>query len=602
MTTALDPAGPAHGSSLRARLRPAYPALWLVIGAGLLLRALQLATTWFWQDDLALLGRASRSPLSADWLLQDYNGHLMPAKFGLFWMMSRTVGTSWLPAALLVLALSLLLWLLTWWALTQLYGRTPWRLAALALVVFCPLGVVSATWFTSALESLPVGCAIALVVGAHVRAVRSGDLRWVALAVGGLLLALPWIEKALLAAGVAVLVDLLIVGRPPRWLSPVRLALWGAYLVVTVGYLALFTRLVGLQDGAASSAHDVVRLAYEMALSLVPVGLAGGSWMAPSDSSTLSPILTQPLLLWVWVGFAVLVASGVRRRGWAAVRAALVLVVCLLLSVALIARARLDFLGPAIGRDPRYVTELVVVAALALPAMWLTPVRSGAADGGRVRGPAWLALLAVGAYALLAWPSAYLLAQARGETGAREWVATARASLAALDPAATVYDAPVPAGVVSPSFGSSALASWVLTGAPGTDRFDVPGRQVRVLDGSGAAVPATLVVSARSAPGPVPGCGYPVRGQPVTIPLDGSPSGDGLAVEVAYVGARPVEPVVETGGTTTQLFLPAGVHVMAFFPGTVSQTVRISGLAASDAVCIDRVSVGRYWPSEGASG
>jgi len=166
----------------------------LVVVASLAMRAYLLSRSWFWQDDFVIADRAITSTVGPVWALQDYNGHLIPAHLLQTGLLVRSVGMSWPAWAGTVLVWSALFAASMWLLLRIVVGRGPAALVALALAVACPLWSVSASWYSSATQSLPSWTFLALSAAAFAWLLRTGAARWGAVAVVAFALALPWFE------------------------------------------------------------------------------------------------------------------------------------------------------------------------------------------------------------------------------------------------------------------------------------------------------------------------------------------------------------------------------------------------------------------------
>ncbi len=568
-----------------------------MIALSIAMRGYLLSRSWFWQDDFAIASRARSAQLNADWLLQDYLGHLMPLNFLQAWVLNRVAPMSWPVTSAITLAWSLAFAFVFWILARRLVRSGAAALAATAVAVSCPLWSTSVSWFASAVQSLPsltLVTVAALNVLSYLERGRPRSLVWFALAYAcGLL----WWEKAGLGVVLFALVAAAMVLREgaPRELL-VRVAHVGAiWLALSALYVWAFLALVGLPE-ADPGAGGIPHLAYEVILSVVPTGLVGGPWQQNSDGHTLQPLVNQPWLLWVWAVLIAMALVGWRRHRAALLLAAGAVVAMLILDVTLVALSRIGYLGPVIGRDTRYTVDVVPVAALGLA----LAVAGGRRDRPRLGVAArdtfkrlvpWAAAM----YLVVAWPSIFYVAEARATIGARQWTEQALAE-AATDADRVLASTAVPDRIVSPTFGVDARSSHVL-GSFGVspDRFDQPATQWWRFADEGALVPASIwVLTGRSLDGD-PGCGVPVRGTPVTLSV---PEADELAatqvdvVRFAYYSARDLTTVVESADHVWEVDLTAGLgHV--YLPGAeLSATVRFGGLSPDEAFCLTTVERG----------
>jgi hypothetical protein len=101
---------------------------------GLVLLAIQLvwrasitAGSYFWQDDFRFLSDV-QDGLTADVVLQRYNGHLMPGKYVSAWLISGA-GNSFTSAGMSIIFGQALVGFLMLWVLVQLFP-SPWSATA----------------------------------------------------------------------------------------------------------------------------------------------------------------------------------------------------------------------------------------------------------------------------------------------------------------------------------------------------------------------------------------------------------------------------------------------------------------------------------------
>src|SRR5690349_3963244 len=106
---------------LTARLPVVPVALALAAVHGVLTWS-RLASSWFWQDDLNILGYVADRPLHAQ-LLFDYNGHLQPGTWVLAWLSQTIAPLNWAFAGGVVLVLVVATDLALLAALVRMFGR-----------------------------------------------------------------------------------------------------------------------------------------------------------------------------------------------------------------------------------------------------------------------------------------------------------------------------------------------------------------------------------------------------------------------------------------------------------------------------------------------
>lgn len=359
------------------------PAALLLTAIQLLLTGSRLSRSWWYQDDFNILARVADRALTPGLLFSDYNGHLVPGSWAIAWVLDRVAPLQWWPAALLTLAIVAATDLMLLALLRRLFGDRPAILLPYAMFCSTSLVLTSTLWWAAALQWLPVSLSLVTALWFHVGYLRT---RRRADAVGALvsvMLGLAFFEKALTTPVVLALFTVGYAVPGSLWRRPWRAfrqywAYWLAHAALAGGYLWLYLSKVTIETGVASKAADILEVARLMILETLLPSLIGGplNWYATPQSTIAAWPHPSPVLV---VAGAVLttaaaIGSTVLVRG--AWRAWLLLAVYLGISVALVARVRLGFIGPFIGRDHRYLTDLAVMAPLCLALAWL-PLRAG---------------------------------------------------------------------------------------------------------------------------------------------------------------------------------------------------------------------------------
>jgi hypothetical protein len=93
-------------------------------------------------------------------------------------------------------------------------------------------------------------------------------------------------------------------------------------------------------------------------------------------------------------------------------------------------------------------------------------------------------------------------------------------------------------------------------------------------------------------PGPREGCGYVAGAEPVSIPLDGPVSFNGLWVRIGYLSSGRSPVVVTAGEASYSAVLEPGVHALYFESAPSFDSIQISTLSPGVTVCTDDVTVG----------
>jgi hypothetical protein len=621
VATAVEPAPPARPPSRVRRAvtgalaDPVERTAYALVAVSLAVWAWAASQSYFRQDDFVYYYRAASRPLSWDGLFADYQGHLQPGQFLLVEGLAAVAPLSWLAAVAVVLLLRAVACVAAVRLLVELFGRRPGILAPLALFLFSPLLVLPFLWWAAALQVLTLQAALVLAALAHVRWLRTGrplpaGLALLAVA-GGLFC---W-EKALLIPVVLVGVELLARRGGLPVAAARRVPVWAAHVLLAGGYLVLYLARTGStgRDATRASVGDLLELAREALLSGFGPGLVGGPWRSGYFGSLPPEPSVGAVVVAAVVVAGVVVATALARPRMAG-PAWLALAAYLAFDVALVAALRLDFIGPALGRDPRYTADAVPVAALVLGFALFPP--AGSADRP---APArrWVTALAarrptpgplpVSLVALIAYLASCLITTAQAadhmhRTSGRDYVTTARAQLAAA-PGVSVWDGAVPDDVLSPLFGADATASRVFGELADPPRFDEPTADLRILDGLGLLRGVDMITEARSRPSADPDCGYGVQaGQQRAIPLDTATSGRKQAVRVGYYNGRAVPGTVTVDGVATRVTFQQGLHyVYVVAPGPVrSVQLSIDAAEAGAGFCATDVVVGQPWPKPGS--
>lgn len=125
--------------------------VWTVIVTSSVVRIWVIARSFFWQDDYIHIWRAWNAPAS-DLILQNWNGHVEPGSMTAIWLMTTWWPQNWLPAATVLIALSLALPTVFWLSLRRLYGvGLPAAVAAMLFAAWPGLLVIE-SWLSAGLE------------------------------------------------------------------------------------------------------------------------------------------------------------------------------------------------------------------------------------------------------------------------------------------------------------------------------------------------------------------------------------------------------------------------------------------------------------------
>jgi hypothetical protein len=397
---------------------------------------------------------------------------------------------------------------------------------------------------------------------------------------------------------------------------------WPAWLVLTASSLAFLALYLAVSTSSlrrpASVAEVGTFFTQLFGHTLVP-GLVGGPWhwlgagdgapiTAPGDLARYAS----------WLVVAGFIGCTVWLRRWIAARAWLLLLLYALLVAGLLGATRLGsvFSGVA-GAVPRYIADVVVVAAICVGVALCGLRREEAnpqdatreeaapraADPRRStftsRRPALAAVLGVGLVLLLA--SSAVSGQRFGDDWAgkagREYLANARADLAAA-PAGTVFmDQPVPEVVVGSLSAPDNLQSRFFAPLDDDPAFVTQARDLSVFDDKGHIRPA-WVDGVAAAPGPASGCGYKVTSGPVRIPLAAQVEDFWHVVRIAYLSDRATTATFRIGaGEPVTFEVHRGLNAVFLLVrgGGTAAELAVTGTAAT--ICSNEITVGKLVPA-----
>lgn len=618
----------------------------------LLVRGWSCVRGYFYLDDFSFMGRAMHyNPVDPAYLMYPYNSHVMPGAYIWVWLSTHAFPLSWPPVALAMLVLQTILAIATYRLLVELFGRRPLILVALAVALFSPVSLPASLWWAAALNQLPQQLAIVVGLLAFVRYLRHGR-RWHLVAgpvalVGGLLFS----EKTLFLLPLLVGLTLAFFTSGSLWQrlrQTVRLhwRVWVLYAVVALPYLAYYVTSVPSPLRQTATGHDVADLATQSFFRATLPGLFGGPWTwskigfagALADPS---PFLVALALI---LGTAVVTVTVVWWRG--AGLAWLVFLGYAAVNLALLARSRATIIGPIIGTEYRYQSDLALIAALALafatmqvrgrftlahPTLleprassreWLSAslgrvIRDAAVDssspapvpakGGRRRRPrerlgltpelrsgrGLAALTATAALTASALWSTAAYDPLWVDNPARGYLATAQVELKALPPGAAIADAPVPTQVAWALIYPYNMTANMFAPILPPNRRLTPGHgsgEALVPDESGH-LRTVLVVGPSARPGPVAGCGWQL-GAGADIPLTAKATDAVVLIRVGYLATAETVLVLRAGDTTVRLPIKAGLgSSFAAVPGPIT-SLHVTGVGDNVRVCSDDIMAG----------
>ena len=182
--------------SLLARYGVTVAAVILIAGQ-VAWKASFLSQFYFRQDDLHFTELSMQYGLSWKYLSYVGSGHLHPGVLLITWIMAKIALYNWGAATSLSLAFLVAASFACWRMLRTLIGNRPAILIPLSVYLATPLTFPDDSWWSSAVESLPLQAAIFLAVTAHVHYVRTGTYRHLIAATWWIAVGLFFFEKAI---------------------------------------------------------------------------------------------------------------------------------------------------------------------------------------------------------------------------------------------------------------------------------------------------------------------------------------------------------------------------------------------------------------------
>jgi hypothetical protein len=635
MSTVTAPATAAHlaGRVTARHIQLAAAGLVLVQA---LLRGWTCVRGYFYLDDFVFTGRAMEfPPWSPEYLLEPYNSHLMPGAYAWAWVTTHAFPLGWLPVALVMLALQALVSYLFYRLLVGVFGRRPAILAPLALLTLSPLTLPASLWWAAALNQLPQQLSMVAVVLLHLRHLRTGRLRYAVGAAAALAGGLLFSEKSLLALVLAVGLTLLYftAGGPVHRVVETLRRHWTAWLLlaaVALPYLWYYRTHVPTPLRPPAAGHDVLELGLQSVFRATLPGLVGGPWQ-------WSPIgyaggLADPngLLVLVAATAAAAVVVGTTAANRGAGRAWLLLGAYALVNLVLLAGSRATLVGPIVGTEYRYQTDLALVAALALAfatmpvrgdwrlatpdplrprattrAWFLDHVWTPARSVGLV-GPGGGPVLAVAAVGLFVVGSMWSTIAYDGlwvRNPARPYVTTLAADTAAMPDGTLLADAAVPDEVAWGLIGPYNRLSHVTAPFLVADRVLTPGQSgaaIALPDGSGRLDIAS-VSGVRAAPGAEPGCGWLLGPEPREVRLASTAPDPVAVVRMGYIADHATTLTVRAGATTVRVPVAEGLGTAFLAVEGPVDALSVDATGDTTRVCTDDISVGAPVPVPGTA-
>jgi hypothetical protein len=596
---------------------PVRTGFLLVLAITLGIRFSIIKDAFFYIDDYAFTTKAVED-FGWGYLTTINAGHFAPFTAGVMWLLAHVAPWNWGATAVLLILGELVVAVLVWRLLTELFGRRLLVLVPFGLYCLSPLTVHAYTWLAAALSALPLTAALAGALRHHARYLRLGNRRDVAYATLWVLLGMASFEKIVIYFPFVVVMTLAL--SPGTFIRPRPLLdlfkrtwlIWVSYLATAFAFVIVYLTRSGPRDGTPlmvlPSPGEFWDFANISLLRTFVPGVFGGPWAWTPTTLASSPRAFE----WICWVLALCVITGtlmVRHRigrVWAS------LGVYLLCSFFVVALGRLQF-GQWSGLVTRYLSDAVLPLSVVV-GMCLMPLRGEANTwlplarslSARLSRPVRVGVGSAAALVVVALAIHSLSGFATVGTANpfKAFVLTAQESLTALPANAQVYDTPLPRNVVGPLFGRYNLTSRFMAPVATAERRHEMYTLTRYtnpyfLAEDGRFVPMTVAGMKSPAPPPAPPgqcAGWTPQAGVIAVPLTGSAYDWTWTVRVGYLAAGDTQATIVLGRDRERVQLHTGLGEIFLPMIGGGDEVRVEDMNADANVCVGDVQVGKPAP------
>lgn len=589
-----------------------HPSRDLVIGAAVLLVAVQLAFrawalfgSWFYLDDLLILGDA-RHAHGLGYLFEPYYSHNYSWGRAISLLVDSTPMVNWPLTVVISLVTQAVSGAACVWMLVTLFGARPLILAPLTLFLSSAVPLPAAMWWSGNVSAQPLEIAFFVSVAAWVRYLRTRRLRWlvVTLVVVGLALT-AYIKAMLLIPLLAfIAVGYFAEGNLLRRLGSVLREYWVAAsgaAVLGVGYLAYY--VTSVPQMTSSSVGDVwLPLAGSMLSQTLVTGLAGGPWRW--DDRVYPAALADPPAFavgLVWALLALAAAYCALRRVRTG-RAWLLLACYALGSYAALLTTRAALVGAVAGQEYRYLSDVACAWALAVGLATMPLLGAKESSAPREDPPLRVALGRRPLVAAVAVVAVSGLVSSVGYVHVwhtrnpdEHYFLTASDELRDSGPV-DFADQVVPDEVIPGWLHPRNELDGLLQLVTGNARFPDVSDDLHVLDDGGHVRQAEVQEGLSAPAGPTPDCGWLVKGRGRTIPLGARTFDLELWIRIGYLASQAGSVEVTAGDTTRTAPVRRGLGTAYVRVDGVFDRVSLRPEDPGMTLCVDKLDVGQLLP------
>ena len=596
---------------LRQAVRHPVVLVGLAMGAAqLLFRAWAVYPSWFFADDYVLLHDAQGTKITSSYLLWDFNSNLIPAVRLIASWVANSGELNWPLAATIVLALQAFANIAAVVMLVTLFGTRWGVLAPLAVYLTSAVTMPAFMWWVASVSQLPFQIAFFLAVTTWVAYLRSRRLSWLAATLALVVLALFCYTKSLLIGPVLAFVAVVYFVRGDPWARVVACIrrYWPAVIgggLIVGGYVVYYVTEVPqpFEDPSRQQFGEVIGTVLGTSF---PTSLLGGPWRW--WDTTPPVVLASPPgwtvhLAWVVIAGVLAYSLLTRRRalgGWL-----LIFGYAVGLSL-LLAGSRGQLYGQLSGLEYRYLTDLACVAALGIGLVFLPLHGAVGASSSRetplllVRVPTAVvvALVAVVSVGGVVSTIQYVGFWHHDNAG-RGYTRTLQQDLAEGTPPSLIEQ--IMPGNVMPDYTTPVNTTPVFTELYDEQvTFPLVTDRLQLIDDNGSLQNAVIQTGVKAPPGPVDGCGWPVKASGRTIELDGSTFDFGWWLRIGYLASDDSPVTVSAGETTVEGHVNRGLHSLFVRVDGAFDEVTLSGLDSGTSLCVDALEVGLPTTGPGA--